>query len=63
MVSGDSSPRKIDHWLGLGFGSRSGLVLGLGDNQTFVRNENCPLVRVRVWLRLSFGVEGNFLWG
>ena len=60
MVSGQLPPRKIAHRLGLGFGSRSGLVLGLGDNQTIDPKENCPTVRVRVWLRVSFGVGGNF---
>ena len=60
MVSDNSSPRKIAHWLGLGFELRSGLVLGLEDNQAFALNKKCPLVRVRIWLRVSFGVGGNF---
>ena len=33
-----------------------GLVLGLGGNQTIPLEENCLLVRVRVWVRVSFGV-------
>ena len=53
-------PRKINLRLGLGFGSRSGLILGLGGNQTIAPDENCPSVRVRVWLRVSFGVGGQF---
>ena len=39
-----------------GLGSRLGLVLGLGGNQTIASEENCPLVGVRI----SFGVGGNF---
>ena len=35
------------------------LVLGLGGNQTIAPKENCPPVRVRVWLKVSFGVEGE----
>ena len=57
---GNCPPRKIAPWLGLGFGSRLGLVLGLGGNQTITPKENCPPVRVRVWLRVSFGVGGQF---
>ena len=53
-------PRKIALRLELGFESRSGLVLGFGGNQTIAPKENCPLVRVRVWLRVSFGVGGQF---
>ena len=49
----DNCPR-----LGLGFGSR--LVLGLRGNQTIGLEENCLLVRVRVWVRVSFRVEGQF---
>ena len=45
--------------LELGFGSRLGLVLGLGCNQTIAPEENCPPVRVRGWVRVSFGVEGG----
>ena len=33
-------PRKIAHRSGLGFGSRLGLVLGLGGNQTIAPEEN-----------------------
>ena len=44
--------------LGLGFQSRLRLVLGLGGNQTIAPEENCSLVRV--WVKVSFGVGGNF---
>ena len=39
------------------------LVLGLGGNQTIVPEENYFPVRVRVWLRISFGVRGQFTSG
>ena len=32
----------------------------VGGNQTIVPEENCPPFRVRVWVRISFGVGGNF---
>ena len=60
MVSGQFLPTKIAYRIGLGFGSRSELVLRLRDNQTIDPKENCPLVRIRVWLRVNFGVGGNF---
>ena len=53
------SPRKIDCELGLGFGSRLGLVLALGSNQTIAPKENCPLVRARGWFRVRFWVGGQ----
>ena len=28
-------------------------------NQTIAPEENCPPVRVRAWLRISFGVRGG----
>ena len=56
-------PRKISPRLGLGFGSRLGLVLGLGDNQTIAPKGNSPPVRVRVWVRVSLGVGGQFSLG
>ena len=46
--------------LGLECESRSGLVLGFGVNQTIAPEKNSPPVRVRVWLRVSFGVVGQF---
>ena len=45
MVSGQLPPR-----LGLGFGLRLELLLGLGGNQTIAHEENCPR------LGLEFGV-------
>ena len=59
-VSGQLPPRKIVPRLELGFQSRIGLVLGLGQNQAIAPEDNYPLVRVRVWVRISFGVGG---WG
>ena len=56
LVSGQLTPRKIAPWLGLGFGSRLGLVLGLGVNQTTAPEENSPPFRVRIWVKVSFGV-------
>ena len=44
----------------MGFGSRLGLVLGLGGNQTIAPEEICPPVRVKGWVRVSFGVGGQF---
>ena len=49
--------------LGFGFGSRLRLIFGLGGNQTFAPNKNCPPVRVRGWVRLVLGIGGNFPWG
>ena len=60
MYPDNCPPRKIAPRLGLGFGSRLELVLGLRGNQTIGPEENCPLVRVRVWVRVSFRVEGQF---
>ena len=63
MVSGQLTPRQIAPRLRLGFGSRLGLVLGLEEKQTIAPEENCPPVRVRVCLRVSFAVEGQFSLG
>ena len=54
------TPRKIASRLGLGFGSRSGLVLGLGGNQTIAPEENCPWLGLGFGLGLVLGLEGNF---
>ena len=43
----------------MGFGSRLGLILGLGGNQTIAPEENYSPVRFRVWVRVSFGVGGS----
>ena len=50
-------PRKIAPRLGLGFGSRSRLVLGLGDNQAIAPEEDCPRLGLGFGLGLVFGVE------
>ena len=57
----DNCPRgKLPPRLGLGFGSRLALVLGLGGGQPDnCPKENWPPVRVRVWVRVSFGVGGG----
>ena len=53
-------PSKIAPRLEFGFGSRSGLVLGLRSNQTIAPEKSCVPVKVRVWLRVSFGVGRQF---
>ena len=40
-----------------------GFHLGLGGNQTIVPKENYAPVRIRVWLRVSFGVGRQFSLG
>ena len=52
--------KRIAPWLGLGFVSRSGLVLGLGATRQLPPRKVAPPVMVRVWLGVSFGVGGNF---
>ena len=52
--------RKIAPRLGLGFGSSLGLLLGFGSNQAIALEENCPAVRVTIWVRVSYGVGGQF---
>ena len=59
-VSRQLLPKKIATRLRLGFGSRSGLILGLGGNQTIAAEENRTPVRVRAWPRVSFGVGEQF---
>ena len=59
-VSGQLPPEEnCPPRLGLGFGSRLGLILGLGSNQTIAPEENYSPVRFRVWVRVSFGVGGS----
>ena len=48
LLQGQFPPEENAPRLGFVFRSRLGLVLGLGDNQTIVLEENCPLVRVRI---------------
>ena len=63
-VSGQSLPEEnCPTRLGLEFRSRLGLVLGLGGNQTVAPEKHRLLVRVRVWIRFSFGVGGKFFSG
>ena len=55
-------PRKIVPRLGLEFWSRLGVGGGGGGgggDQTTALEENCPLVSVRVWVRVSLGVGGR----
>ena len=52
LLQGQFPPEENAPRLGFVFRSRLGLVLGLGDNQTIVLEENCPLVRVRIWVRV-----------
>ena len=60
LVSGQLPPKEnCPPRLGLGFGSRLGLILGLGGNQTIAPEENYSPVRFRVWVRVSFGVGGS----
>ena len=53
-------PRKNAPRLGLGFGSRLELVLGLGGNQTIASKENCPWLGLGFGLGLVLGLGGNF---
>ena len=53
-------PRKFAPKWGLRFESWLGLVLGLGGNGTIAPVKNCYPVRVSVWVRVSFGVGGQF---
>ena len=62
LVSGQLPPHeKIAPQLGLGFGSRLGLVLGLGGNQTSAPEENCPLLALGFWLGLVLRLRAIFL--
>ena len=59
-VFGQLPPEKIAPRLGLGFGSSLGLLLGFGSNQAIALEENCSPVRVTIWVRVSYGVGGQF---
>ena len=63
MVSGQLPPEKNCPLVRLEFGSRLGLVLGLGGQPGGYPLENCPPVRVRGWVRVSFGVGGAIFLG
>ena len=56
------SPRKIASLVRVGVWVKVkvSFIVGRGGNQTVVLEKNCPSVKVRVWLRVSFGVGGNF---
>ena len=65
---GNFLPEKIcpPPLIRVGVWARRGLALGLGSNQTMAPKENCPLpclVRVRIWLQVSFGDGGQFFFG
>ena len=57
------SPRKIVPRLGLGFGSRLGLTLGLRGNQTIAPEENSPRLELGFRLGLVLGLGSNFSQG
>ena len=51
--------RTTAPWLGLGFGLRLGLLLGLGGKQTIAHEENCPRLGLEFGLALILGLVGN----
>ena len=54
-------PRKIAPRLGLGLGSRSGIVLGLDGNETIAPEKNCPpQLGLGFGLGLVLELGGNF---
>ena len=65
-VSGQLHPEE-NHppppWLGLGFGSRLGLILGLGGNQTIAPEEKYPRLGLGFGLRLVLELGAIFLRG
>ena len=44
----------------IGIRVKVGVSFRVGSNQTITSEENCPTVRVRVWLKVSFWVGGKF---
>ena len=62
-VSGQLPPRKIVPRLELGFQSRIGLVLGLGQNQAIAPEDNYPLVGVGFGWGVGGGGGAIFLRG
>ena len=59
FVSGQLTPEEDFPRLGLGFGSRLELVLGLGVSQTIAPEENSPQLRLGFVLGLVVGLGGN----
>ena len=57
FVSGQLTPEEDFPWLGLGFGSRLELVLGLGVSQTIAPEENSPQLRLGFGLGLVVGLD------
>ena len=57
FVSGQLTPEEDFPRLGLGFGSRLELVLGLGVSQTIAPEENSPQLRLGFGLGLVVGLD------
>ena len=53
-------PKKIVPPVRIGVLVKARVSIRVVGNQAIAPEENCPLVRVRVWLRVSFGVGGQF---
>ena len=63
MVSGQLPLRKIAPRLGVGFGSKLGLVLGLGATRQLPRGKLPPRLGLGVELGLVLSLQANFPWG
>ena len=57
FVSGQLTPEEDFPRLGVGFGSRLELVLGLGASQTIAPEENSPQLRLGFGLGLVVGLD------
>ena len=57
LVSGQLTPEEDFPRLGVGFGSRLELVLGLGVSQTIAPEENSPQLRLGFGLGLVVGLD------
>ena len=55
--------KRIAPWLGLGFVSRSGLVLGLGATRQLPPRKVAPRLGLGFGLGLVLGLGAIFLWG
>ena len=53
-------PKKIVPPVRVGVLVKARVSIRVVGNQAIAPEENCPLVRVRVWLRVSFGVGEQF---